>query len=154
MKNCAMTTGNVISDEAKMTGMTPAVLTLSGIYVALLPLRPYLLAPTLPEYCTGILLSASCRTMTYTTIASMHAAMMAITTTLTATDLPVRNLSPSVRRSCGSEEMMLNSSTIEMPLPMPLSVIFSPIHIRNAEPADIVHTATITLLALKTVSSP
>ncbi len=44
--------GMYSSDDAKMTGMTPAWFTLSGIYVEV---PPYILRPTIRfAYCTGI----------------------------------------------------------------------------------------------------
>ena len=38
-------------------------------------------------------------------------------------------------KSWGTEERILKSRTREIPFPIPLSVICSPIHIRSAEPA-------------------
>ena len=60
----------------------------------------------------------------------------------------------NILRSDGSEEIMLNKSTMDIPLPTPLSVILSPIHIRKALPAVIVHTTTTTLLKPYFISRP
>ena len=50
--------GNRISDEAKMTGITPAVLIRSGMWV---DWPPYMRRPTTRlAYCTGILRWPSC----------------------------------------------------------------------------------------------
>ena len=83
--------------------------------------------------------------MVNTVIAIITAAMIIAYTTPTATDFPLINLSYRVRTSFGTEEIMLNRSTIEIPFPTPYVVICSPIHISIALPAVMVTTATITL---------
>ena len=67
--------GNRISDEAKITGMTPAVLIRSGMWV---DCPPYTRRPTTRlAYCTGILRCPSCMRTT-----------AAVTATITATMAP------------------------------------------------------------------
>ena len=50
-------------------------------------------------------------------------------------DFPEINCSHNVARSSGIREIMLIVNTMEIPLPIPFSVIRSPIHIRTADPA-------------------
>ena len=70
-----MITGNWRMDDAKITGITPAVFTLSGIDEDDVP---YLLLPRkVLVYCTGIRRSASLRRMTRTIIPIMIAMISA-----------------------------------------------------------------------------
>ena len=149
VKNWEITMGKDISELAKITGITPAVLTFSGITAFCPP--PIILRPcSFCVYCTGMRRSASHRRTTKTTITRMQARMISPATTAVATDLAFRmKRSNSVPRSFGREEMMLIRRTMEMPFPTPLSVILSPIHIRKALPAVIAATATRTLFTLK-----
>ena len=80
--------------------------------------------------------------------------MITAATTAVATFLPMTNCWNSVVISCGMREMMLMVRTMEIPLPTPLSVIRSPSHIRNAEPAVSVAMTVMTLIALKVWSRP
>lgn len=63
---CSMI-GNCIMDDAKIIGITPAVLTFSGILLCCPPTS--FLPCIFLEYCTGICLSASDKTITNTTTA-------------------------------------------------------------------------------------
>ena len=128
-----MITGNCISDDAKIIGITPPVLTLRGILVE--PPPTSLFPATFCEYCTGILLSASWRTTTRTTRAIIIAIIIAATVMPFARVCEATNCVYSVAKSAGIPEMILIKSTIEIPLPTPFSVILSPIHINTAEPA-------------------
>src|SRR5699024_5005676 len=56
-RKAAMTTGNCIREDAKITGITPAVFTLRGMLVVWPPI--VFLPITFCEYCTGIFLTAS-----------------------------------------------------------------------------------------------
>ena len=66
--NCAKVAGISMTDEAKMTGITPAMLTLSGMKVLVPPImrRP----TTRLAYCTGIRRSPVVIQMTATMTAS------------------------------------------------------------------------------------
>ena len=115
-----------MTDEAKMTGMTPAMLTLSGMKV-LVP--PIMRRPTMRlAYCTGMRRSPVVIQMTPTITAR---AMITNATCETSDIEPSKNLAiPPGRR-----EMMLMKMRIDMPLPMPRAVISSPIHMTTVAPA-------------------
>ena len=68
--------------------------------------------------------------------------------TAVAGALPNTNCSNRFPRSSGSLEIILMTRTMEIPFPMPFSVILSPTHIRKALPAVSVATAQITFSAL------
>ena len=87
----AMIPGNSMIDEAKMTGMTPAVLTFSGMWLDCPPIvrRP----TTFREYCTGMERSESFRRTTSTTRAMMMAMMMIPASTPRATVRPLTKFS-------------------------------------------------------------
>ena len=73
-------------EDAKITGITPAVLTFNGMLVAW---PPTILRPTIfLEYWTGILLSASFKTTTKTTIAKRTTAISNTATAIVAKDWP------------------------------------------------------------------
>ena len=76
-----------------------------------------------------------------TTSPIIAATMIIAATTIVATFFPLMNLMYSVWKSLGTEDRILKRRTREIPLPTPLSVICSPIHIRSAEPAVIAITA-------------
>ena len=65
----------------------------------------------------------------------MIAAIITTARTAFAGIFPFTNCSYSVPKSLGIREIMLITSTIEIPFPTPFSVILSPIHISTAEPA-------------------
>ena len=71
-----------------------------------------------------------------------------------AIDLFFTNCSNSVFASEGKDEMMLMIRIMDIPFPTPCSVILSPAHIRNAEPAVIAAITVITFNALYSVSNP
>ena len=115
--------------DAKMIGITPAVLTRSGMCV-LWP--PYILRPTMRlAYWTGILRVACVMTTTAATTSTMIAAMITIWMT---PRLPARTLSIACMTRFGTPPRMLTKMTSEMPLPMPNSVIFSPSHMTRMVP--------------------
>ena len=64
------------------------------------------------------------------------------------------NVSYSVVMSLGTRDRMLIIRTIEIPFPTPFSVILSPTHIRNAEPAVRDTTTVITFMAVISGISP
>ena len=129
-----------------MTGMTPEVFTLSGMFVVWPP--TIFLPCTFFAYCTGILRTPSFKMITSTTISTIIAMIMIAATTPLAMDLPITNCSKSCAISWGIRERMLIVSTMEIPFPTPLSVIRSPIHIRKALPAV---SAAITVMMLITL---
>ena len=141
-----MIAGIDISEDAKMTGITPAVLTFSGITEALPPTRR--LPCIFLEYCTGMFLVASFKMIVNTTSSAMHTMMMIADTTPTATfSLRIKVVYSSFK-SPGREERMLNRRTMEIPFPTPYSVICSPIHISRAEPAVMETTQIMMLMKL------
>ena len=129
-----------------MTGITPAVFTFKGIFEVWPP--TIFLPCTLLAYCTGIFRVPSFKIITSTTIAMMIAIMIAAARIAVAGALPNTNCSNRVFKSSGSLEIMLITRTIEIPFPIPFSVILSPTHIRNALPAVSVAMEQMTLIAL------
>src|SRR5262249_3057093 len=124
--------GITISDDAKITGMTPAWLTFSGKYVEV---PPYMRRPTMRlAYCTGMR-RWPCSTNT--------TPMMMIRA---ATQTALKSTGPRVSRivlpSDGMRAAMPAKISSDMPLPMPRSVISSPIHITRAAPAVMTSTMT------------
>ena len=119
-----MVGGIIIIDEAKMTGITPAMLTLSGMNVLVPPImrRP----TTRLAYCTGTRRSPVVMKITPTTTASAMIVMATIETGL---------MELSFTRPEGRRETMLMKIRIDMPLPMPRAVISSPSHITAVAPA-------------------
>jgi len=71
-----------------------------------------------------------------------------------ARPLPLMNFSYSEVISLGMRDKMLMSRTIEIPFPTPFSVIRSPIHIRNADPAVNVRTTIAAFTKLNFSRSP
>ena len=151
-RKVAITIGNCIKDDEKIIGITPAVLTFSGILV---DCPPYDLLPTtFWEYCTAILLSPSCRITVKTTNAKMIAMITHTARPAEAIAFPFTNWSNNVVISLGIREIMLITRTIDIPLPTPFSVILSPIHIRKADPAVSVNTTIAALTKLYFTRSP
>ena len=137
-----------------MTGITPAVLTFSGISEDC-PLLIILLPCIFAVYCTGMWRSASQSSTTKTVMNRMKATIIRPATTAVAGDFAfMMKRSQSVAKSFGIEDRMLIKSTIEMPLPTPFSVILSPIHMRKAEPAVIAAIVTKILFRVKWVKRP
>ena len=114
------------SDEAKMTGMTPAWFTLSGMYVEV---PPYILRPTIRlAYCTGIRRWACSMKATKATMATPDQEHHA-----------EHEACPWSGRSCSISPGMTAMTWVkiisDMPLPTPRSVISSPSHMMTAVPA-------------------
>ena len=120
--------GNVINDDAKITGITPAIASLSGICVLCAP--TIFLPTTLFEYCTGILLSASCTKTT------------PVTSNIAPTIIPNVNKNPvvlnpasvtiifqNVVTALGNLEIIPTKIIIDIPFPRPLVVICCDNHI-------------------------
>ena len=115
-----------------MTGMTPAWFTLSGMYV---DEPPNILRPTMRRaYCTGIRRCPCSMKMTAATSISPIAVMSA------KTHQPLATLTD--HRDAGKVATTWVKIMIDMPLPMPRSVISSPSHMITAVPAVIVMTMT------------
>ena len=137
-KNWATKDGMNINACAKMIGITPDALTLSGRN-CLTP--PYCLLPTIRlAYCTGIF-RVPC---TSRTVATMTASNKAISTMKKMAPPPVLEATlelNSASNANGKRAMIPMVMRIEIPFPMPLSVIFSPSHIQNIVPA--VSTTTV-----------
>ena len=113
-----------------MTGMTPAWLTLSGMYVEE---PPNILRPTIRRaYCTGI---RRCACSMKTTAATTTRPM---TITPPKTHGPLAFWTP--HRAAGKVATTWVKIRIDMPLPMPRSVISSPSHMITAVPAVITMT--------------
>ena len=117
-----------------MTGMTPAWLTLSGMYVEV---PPNILRPTIRRaYCTGIRRCACSMKMTAAMIDEADQRRRcrrrppALARFLTA------------HRAAGKVATTWVKIRIDMPLPMPRSVISSPSHMITAVPAVMVMTMT------------
>ena len=112
-------------DDAKMTGMTPAMLTLSGMNVLVPPImrRP----TTRLAYCTGMRRSPVVIQMTPTITAR------AMTTNAICADQA--HARRTWRTPPGMREMMLMKMRIDMPLPMPRAVMSSPSHMTAVAPA-------------------
>ena len=114
-------------------GITPAAFTFKGRYWRT---PPYCLLPiTLLACCTGIL-----------RVPCTRSTAKAITTTNTTSSIrniigPPAPFSPSFTMNscviaCGRRAMIPIIISIDIPLPIPLSVIRSPSHITNIEPAQ------------------
>ncbi len=127
--NWAKVAGISITDEAKITGMTPAMLTLSGMKVLCPPIirRP----TTRLAYCTGMRRSPVVIQMTATTTASAMTMKSTIDTTLCVSSFWVPD---------GMRDTMLMKIMIDMPLPMPRAVMSSPSHMTATAPATRVVT--------------
>ena len=128
--NCEYSAGRYIRLEAKITGMMPAWLTLSGMYVEE---PPNIWRPTMRlAYCTGMRRWACSMKMTPAT-------------TTRPTIVTMRNV---VQPFCclmshsapGNVATTWVKMRIDMPLPMPRSVMSSPSHMMTAVPETIVST--------------
>ena len=148
----AIIVGIDIREEAKITGITPAVFTFSGIW---LDWPPTIFLPCIFfAYCTGILLSASFRRITRIIVTIITARMMIPAKAPFATVLFFTKSLNRPTRSFGTLERILIIRTIEIPFPIPFSVIRSPTHIRNAEPAVRAVTTDTTFRKFILVISP
>ena len=129
---------------AKMTGITPLMATLTGRKV-LWP--PYILRPTtFLAYCTGMRRSASfIKTMTQMTTRNSTTNSGARTRywpAVEALSIPSCMYCHTVPKVTGSRATIPANRMMEMPLPTPLSLICSPIHMIRAVPAVKVSTMT------------
>ncbi len=131
----AIVAGNIIIEEAKMGGITPDVLILSGKCV-LCP--PYILRPTIRlAYWTGIRRWPRSTNM-----------MTPTTTTMSANSINTRKapISPVVIKrkvllmAFGMRATIPANIMRDIPLPIPRSVICSPNHMIKAVPAVKVRT--------------
>ena len=90
MYNGEIITGVDMMEEAKITGITPAVLIFNGMTE---DCPPTIRLPCIFwEYCTGIRLSPSCRTITKTTMAPITARIMIAVTIFTGIFPLLKNL--------------------------------------------------------------
>ena len=120
-----------------MSGIIPAVLTRSGIWV--LPPAYILMPRTRLPYCTGIRRSPSCTT----TITNM--VMAVITRKIPTINTPIPTPPPSLAWACvqmrtrfwGTRATIPLKMINDSPLPMPCSVINSPSQMANIVPAVI-----------------
>ena len=131
--NVAMMPGNDIMDEAKIIGMTPAVLIFSGMCVVCPPIIR--LPAVFLEYWTGICRAAPFSTTTMTIMAIIIAMTIRSASPPLAIVFPFTDCAYRLERSCGTRQRILIRRTMEIPLPTPFSLIRSPIHIRKQEPA-------------------
>ena len=134
--------GNVINDEAKITGITPAIASFKGICV---PWAPTIFLPTtFFEYCTGTLLSASC---TNTTPATNNNAPIiipnAVINPVVLNPVLVNIIFQIVVIPDGRPEIIPIKIIIDIPFPIPLLVICSPNHISKDVPATNDDTTSI-----------
>ena len=132
-----MVAGNSSSDEAKIGGMTPAVLILSGRCEAS---PPYMRLPTWRlGYWTTIrrcAVSTNTTTATTTTMPTIRAMMNS------ADSAPVRPSSRVWIIASGSAATIPAKMISETPLPTPRAVICSPSHIRKSVPPTRVTVVT------------
>ena len=120
--------GNVINDDANITGITPAIASFNGICVLCAP--TIFLPTTFLEYCTGTLLSACCTNTTPATniIAPIITPnVISKPTVLNPSDVIIKF--HKVEIPVGSPDIIPTSIIIEIPFPIPLLVICSPSHI-------------------------
>ena len=131
---CIIIAGKDINEEAKITGITPAIANLSGICVFC---PPYIFLPTtFFAYCTGILLSASCTNTTpATSITAPIIIPNAVISPVVLNPALVNTKLYKVVTTAGKLEIIPINIIIEIPFPIPLLVICSPSHISKAVPA-------------------
>ena len=121
-----------------MTGMTPAWLTFSGMYV---DVPPYIRRPIIRlAYWTGI---RRCACSMKTT-----KKMTSRTSAITRENLPQPLLILICQPSLGSRAMIEVKIRTDMPLPTPRSVISSPSHMTTPVPAVIVMTSVVSVSQL------
>ena len=120
--------GNVINDEAKITGITPAIASFNGICVFCAP--TIFLPTTLFEYCTGILLSACCTNTTPATKIIAPITIPIASNNPVVLNIPLATIRfHSVTTPPGNPEIIPTKINSEIPFPTPLFVIWSPSHI-------------------------
>ena len=124
-----MVAGKSSSEEAKIGGITPEVLILSGRCEAS---PPYMRLPTWRlGYCTTI---RRCAVSTKTTTATTATMPIANAMMNSADSAPVRPSSRVWTSALGSAATMPAKMISEVPLPTPRAVICSPSHISSSVP--------------------
>jgi hypothetical protein len=126
----AMVAGNMMIDDAKIGGITPELLILSGKWV-LCP--PYMRRPTTRlAYWTGIRRCPCSTKMMIPTTATMS------TSSVITRKMPISPVDNSWKvwpMATGIRQTMPEKMMSEIPLPIPRSVICSPSHMMKAVPA-------------------
>ena len=131
----AMVAGSSSSDEAKIGGMTPAVLSFSGRC----EVSPWNMR--LPTWRFGYWISSRRCARSKNTIRPMTATANTMMARMMPVEMaPVRPSSSVWLMAPGSPATMPEKMISEMPLPMPRAVICSPSHIRNMVPPTSVIT--------------
>ena len=141
--NCASVGGSAMIAAAKMTGMTPAMFTRRGMYVA--PPVVCRFPSCRRAYCTGMRRWPSCTNTTTTTTAIARIGKNSRSS--------VPPLTQAVTPAGAAARIDAKISS-EMPLPMPRFVISSPIHISSAVPAVSVRTMITSLPEFTFGSAP
>ena len=117
------------SEDAKIGGMTPAVLSLSGRWEDSPPII------LLPRWRLGYWIRIRrCARSTNTTSAMVATAITRMPMIRPVGSAPVRPISKVPARAIGSSATMPAKMISEMPFPTPRAVICSPSHIRNMVP--------------------
>ena len=135
-----MVAGRLAMAWAKMMGITPVIFTFRGRW---LDWPPYIFRPTTRlAYCTGMRRSAFWMNTMNTTMASIP---IRIATTPTGWSRNAPSVVTPLAQFCtptiiysimeGPRDRMPANRMIEIPLPMPNSVICSPSHMMKADPA-------------------
>ncbi len=147
--------GSSSSEEAKIGGITPEVLSLSGRCEDC-PSNIWL-----PTWRLGYWMSRRRCARSMNTMKAITATAMTITARMTPVDsAPVRPISSVPAIAEGNCATMPDRMISEMPLPMPREVICSPSHIRNMVPPLSVITVEMrknqpgSATALPALSSP
>src|SRR5215470_12257520 len=124
-----MVVGNSSSDEAKIGGITPEVLSLSG------RCEDWPSNILLPTWRFGYWISSRRCARSMNTMKAITATAMMMTIRISPVDMPpVRPSSSMLASADGNSATMPDRMISEMPLPMPREVICSPSHIRNMVP--------------------
>ena len=125
----ATVVGSSSSDEAKIGGMTPEVLSLSG------RCEDWPSNMRLPTWRLGYWISSRRCARSMNTMKAITATAMTMTTRIRPVDsAPWRPSSSMPAMAEGNSATMPDMMMSEMPLPMPRAVICSPSHIRNMVP--------------------
>ena len=120
--------GKVINDDAKITGITPAIASFNGICVLCAP--TIFLPTTFLEYCTGTLLSACCTNTTpATNIIAPIRIPIDVNNPVVLNPASVIVKFHSVVTRLGNLYIIPININKEIPFPIPLFVICSPNHI-------------------------
>jgi len=134
--------GNVMNDDAKITGITPAIASFNGINVLCAP--TIFLPTTFLEYCTGTLLSACCTNTTPDTkIIAPIIIPIAVINPIVLNPDDVTIKFQIVVTAPGNPDIIPMNIIIDIPFPIPLLVICSPSHISKDVPATNEETTNI-----------